>query len=264
MKKQISLLFFLCSLITFSQNNEILVTYDVFYNTKKPRLKEAYLSINNREWSKYIELPEFKLLGDEKENEGEEVLNVNYSPSGILRVVDINKKQNKLSSIETIVFDKTVYKVNEVIPIMKWNITYNDEKKIGNYICNKATVNFRGRNYIAWYSLNIPALSGPWKFTGAPGLILEIYDETLTYRWLVKKIEKKNALFDDLNKKVSYDVEIDLITFIDKKFKKENKKDTKSKMEAKLPRGVTIEFNLSNVRQGKELKFEWEEETKEN
>ena len=50
-------------------------------------------------------------------------------------------------------------------------------KKIGNFLCQKAVSNFRGRDYVAWFAKDIPVHAGPWKFYGLPGLILEVYDE---------------------------------------------------------------------------------------
>mgnify|MGYP003452363209 CR=1 FL=1 len=35
---------------------------------------------------------------------------------------------------------------------------------------------FRGRNYIGYFTPEIPISSGPFKFSGLPGLILELYD----------------------------------------------------------------------------------------
>lgn len=53
------------------------------------------------------------------------------------------------------------------------NIRHN--KKIGGYICTKAIARFRGRNYIAWFTPQIPLPYGPWKLIGLPGLILKVY-----------------------------------------------------------------------------------------
>lgn len=54
-----------------------------------------------------------------------------------------------------------------------WKLS-NDTAQIGDYLCKKATVNFRGRNYTAWYSEEIPLQNGPWKFHGLPGLIFKV------------------------------------------------------------------------------------------
>ena len=45
------------------------------------------------------------------------------------------------------------------------------------YQCHKATANWRGRDWTAWYS-DIPEDAGPWKFQGLPGLILKIEDSS--------------------------------------------------------------------------------------
>jgi GLPGLI family protein len=52
----------------------------------------------------------------------------------------------------------------------------NEKQVILSYLCQKATATFRGRDYIAWFTMNIPIDNGPWKFGGLPGLILKIMD----------------------------------------------------------------------------------------
>lgn len=70
----------------------------------------------------------------------------------------------------------------------KWNLQ-NETKKIGRFTCNKATAQFRGRDYIAWYTTEIPLPYGPWKLQGLPGLILEGYDTTEEIYYYFKSIE---------------------------------------------------------------------------
>ncbi|CAA7388611.1 hypothetical protein CHRY9393_01984 [Chryseobacterium fistulae] len=53
-----------------------------------------------------------------------------------------------------------------------------DKQKIGEYNVQKATVNFGGRDWIAWFSSEIPFQDGPYKFCGLPGLIVKIEDST--------------------------------------------------------------------------------------
>lgn len=67
--------------------------------------------------------------------------------------------------------------------------SHKDTKQILGYDCKKATVNYQGRNYTAWYSIDIPISSGPYKFFGLPGLIFEIYDSKKEYHFLIEGIE---------------------------------------------------------------------------
>ena len=69
-----------------------------------------------------------------------------------------------------------------------WNIT-NDTKTVGDYKVQKATAQFRGRNYVAWFSPEIPLPYGPWKLGGLPGLVLEAYDSNKEIYWYFKSIE---------------------------------------------------------------------------
>lgn len=78
--------------------------------------------------------------------------------------------------------------VSDTIPKLAWKIL-NETKKIGNFECTKATCNFRGRNYTAWFSLKIPLPFGPWKLQGLPGLILEAYDTDKEIYFYFKSIE---------------------------------------------------------------------------
>lgn len=67
---------------------------------------------------------------------------------------------------------ETIY-AKEKRPELNWKFV-NETKKIAKFNCKKATANFRGRNYIAWYTQEIPLPYGPWKIQGLPGLILEV------------------------------------------------------------------------------------------
>ncbi|MDG4715415.1 GLPGLI family protein [Winogradskyella marincola] len=76
-----------------------------------------------------------------------------------------------------------------------WEIT-KETKQIGKFICYKAlTKNFRGRNYEAWFTYDIPVATGPWKFHGLPGLILEVHDDKnlvdITFNSISDNIEEK-------------------------------------------------------------------------
>lgn len=72
-----------------------------------------------------------------------------------------------------------------------WLIT-DSIKTILDYNCQQATCNFRGREWIAWFTSDIPVANGPWKLGGLPGLIMEAYDQGSQYAFNLIGIEKKN------------------------------------------------------------------------
>jgi len=63
----------------------------------------------------------------------------------------------------------------------EWKIL-PDKQKIGEYSTQKATTGFGGREWIAWFSTDIPLQDGPYKFYGLPGLIVKIEDTTGSHR----------------------------------------------------------------------------------
>lgn len=74
------------------------------------------------------------------------------------------------------IWDNAVIVVKENQFDWNWKL-HSEIKNIGNFQCQKASIKFRGRNYIAWFTSQIPVKYGPWKFQGLSGLILEVYDE---------------------------------------------------------------------------------------
>jgi GLPGLI family protein len=85
--------------------------------------------------------------------------------------------------------------VEDVYHEFKWDIG-SEAKTIGGYQCVKAVTNYRGREWIAWFTPEIPVSFGPWKLHGLPGLIIEAYDAKNEYSYKVVKIEaKKSDLF---------------------------------------------------------------------
>lgn len=77
-----------------------------------------------------------------------------------------------------------------------WNIQ-PEKQKIGEYNTQKATTEYGGRKWNAWFSSDIPFQDGPYKFYGLPGLIVKIEDDEKNYSWMLsgnKKIENYEEL----------------------------------------------------------------------
>lgn len=68
------------------------------------------------------------------------------------------------------------YKVTENEK-QNWTIL-PETQQIGEYNTQKATTKWGGRNWIAWFSTDIPFQDGPYKFSGLPGLIVRMEDTT--------------------------------------------------------------------------------------
>lgn len=80
----------------------------------------------------------------------------------------------------------------EETPSFKWLIL-PDTQKIENYNCQKATTNFGGRIWEAWFSKDLPFPDGPYKFHGLPGLIVKLEDKTKSHQFLLKGSKKLKA-----------------------------------------------------------------------
>lgn len=67
------------------------------------------------------------------------------------------------------------YLIDEDYPSIDWRIA-DETKEVGGYIVQKATGRFKGRDYTAWFTTELPFQAGPWKLQGLPGLVLEASD----------------------------------------------------------------------------------------
>ncbi len=79
---------------------------------------------------------------------------------------------------------------------INWSIE-KDKQKIGEYEAQKATTDFGGRKWTAWFTEALPFPDGPYKFSGLPGLIVKIEDADKNFSWELKgnkKIENYNEL----------------------------------------------------------------------
>ncbi len=70
-----------------------------------------------------------------------------------------------------------------------WKIS-NEKAKIGAYNAQKATTEFGGKKWTAWFSSELPFQDGPYKFSGLPGLIVKIEDEGKNYSWVLQGNKK--------------------------------------------------------------------------
>lgn len=239
------ILIFNCLNAQKTQNLKI--TYNIHYNTELPNSKLGNLEISK---NKSI----FTITSNEKDNEKE----ITTKDNNVIVKSKSNKKRfvyfdyQKDTILSTVKLFSTNYLIKEKKPKIIWNLL-EETKKIGNLNVQKATTKFRGRNYIAWYSLDYPIKFGPWKFHGLPGLIIEIFDESKRYHWVLKAINYQNENPSFLMDIKDYK-EISLKEYV--KIRYDNNLNF---LFVKLPRGTKIISSKISPRNSIEIKFEWEE-----
>lgn len=77
----------------------------------------------------------------------------------------------------------------EKIPQQEWQL-YSETLEVCGFVCQKAICFFRGREFVAWFTTEIPLSEGPWVFGGLPGLIIKLYDKDRLYVFECIQIEQ--------------------------------------------------------------------------
>lgn len=74
---------------------------------------------------------------------------------------------------------------------INWDVQ-NELRVIHGSNCQKAILEYGGRKWIAWFDVGIPLFWGPYKFSGLPGLIIEIADITGGWKFELVQSELKS------------------------------------------------------------------------
>lgn len=101
-----------------------------------------------------------------------------------------NYPEGKVTETDRFDLENWIYEEDWDKP--EWEISEESKDIIG-YECFKATADYRGRKWIAWFTPEIPIQDGPWKLCGLPGLILEAHDAGEYYHFTANGL-KQNGL----------------------------------------------------------------------
>ncbi len=77
---------------------------------------------------------------------------------------------------------------------LSWKIVPDTVQEVAGYTCKMATTTFAGRNYVAWFTLEVPISEGPYKFSGLPGLIVKICDLQQQHKYSLLSIRKSKGI----------------------------------------------------------------------
>lgn len=238
------ILFFTCS--GFSQNT-------IFKN--KVAYKQT-LNLGDGDWDISYELLFNNSISLYRQNYGDKAREVTVTPDGSTHILELATEEtanyyfsylnsSKILFGETIAFD--YYHFEENVPEIKWKLL-DEIKKIGKFNCKKAKGTFRGRNYTAWYTEEIPINAGPWKLRGLSGLILQAWDDEGVY--------KAEAVNISLGKETNLEHKIGKIVFKNKRLSIDQYKKKKQSEQVE-----TLNYINAKLKEGEPL-FSMEDQNK--
>ena len=108
----------------------------------------------------------------------------NAYPSSETYVIEINR--DYLTYTESKGGIRWIYK--EELSF-NWQLE-NEQRSIKGYDCKKATLDYGGRSWTAWYAVDLPLNVGPYKFKGLPGMIVKITDSKDHFDFELSQFEK--------------------------------------------------------------------------
>ena len=143
---------------------------------------------------------------------------------------------------------------------MTWKIL-PDKQKIGNWETQKATTEFAGRKWTAWFCSDIPIQDGPYKFSGLPGLVVKLEDDTHSHLYNLIAIKNLGVLEPEIYA-FQISKEIPLKSAEYKKLLLEHRKDpAKGLRQISMDNGVVL--NMANSAENDKFLKEREERLKE-
>ena len=234
------------------------ILYQAILETDNFKESESVLIFNNEDSYFYIVNEE----GPKKESKSasydqeENVVEINIESAATDKSLElyINREKEKIIRKDNYFKNGSFHKcrVYEPTGSIKWIIT-DETKTVGIFEAVKATTDFRGRNYTAWFAPDLPVGIGPWIFHGLPGLILELYDDDMHVQFYMSSI------------KIPYELEEPIIPPREGKllsleeyvaYEENFGNEFLEMIKSKLPRGAVIgDVSYKETRRGIELEY---------
>ncbi|MGM9780233.1 MAG: GLPGLI family protein [Candidatus Cryptobacteroides sp.] len=112
------------------------------------------------------------------------------------QLVDLNKSElcQKTRDASLQFVSRASYEIPE------WKLE-DEQKEFRGYMVKKASCDYYGRSWIAWYCEDIPVSAGPWLLHGLPGLVIHAYDSESQFGYkcrFVEPLESGGSRYDVL------------------------------------------------------------------
>lgn len=240
----------------FAQNIEV-----NYYAELSKSKHDAVLVFNNKEM--YFQIKNLKFDKEKKINAqvvSEDKIKVNLDGGQSSIIAEMYRSSSMDNYLMNFPIKDSTVSVKDNVPKIKWEIVENNTKNILGFKCQKATTTFRGTPITAFFTPEIPTSFGPEKFSGLPGLILEIFDSSpgLSNRYLAYDIDfKSDSKIKKIKMKENFLEYKAYIELTESEAKKEIDNYLKQVLSS-APRGAKIEKKGGLKRSGFEKVFEWE------
>lgn len=188
MKKIIFPFAFLLIMIINAQNKRFVYEYKfVSDSTKKDESKTESIFLDvSKKGSKFYSKDKFisdSVIEAQSKNQNRDFSKIKFGM--IPYVVEKSYPDYKILFFNRLDMDE--YKVSDERKL-DWKIL-TEKEKVGEFNAQKATTDFAGRKWTAWFVTDIPIQDGPYKFHGLPGLIVKLEDKTNSHSFILKEIK---------------------------------------------------------------------------
>ena len=165
--KILSIFILFISAFVMAQTNRFIYELKYKENQKNDDYQKTYmvLDINPNETKYY----DYSFLEKDSINKMYHQQNTNWTSQ-----IPIVRKKN--SNINLNYVDIGNLYVYETTDFLNWKLS-PETKKIDQFDVQKATADFGGRKWTAWFTKDLPFSEGPYKFQGLPGLVLHLQDD---------------------------------------------------------------------------------------
>ena len=137
--------------------------------------------------------------------------------------------------------DGKSFQVCESLPDITWHFS-DARRRIGPYLCEQATGDFRGRQYEVWFTQEIPVHAGPWKLHGLPGLVVLARDRSGEIVFRLNTLKPYPGLLQTLEQRSDC---LGIEAYAD--LQEVWASDMLKRMNAKLPRGARLSLGTRNA-----------------
>lgn len=159
------------------------------YISAAQRDRNMYMFGNRSGWKQYKILNYTRELSKyENSDENAQTEMMGWSRKKELFFIENNYKENSTYIVMNI--SGKQYIISDSTQNYKWKIG-NNLKEIVGHICMNATTydSLRKQSIEAWFALDLPVSSGPDRFGGLPGMILEVDINKSAMNYTAEKIE---------------------------------------------------------------------------